>query len=56
MKLAWAALSLEADVPWYLKDHRDEVAFQAAKAYEALNGRDFDGNTVKASFLPAGTI
>ena len=28
----------------------------AARALEALNGRDFDGNTVKATFLPAGSI
>jgi len=33
-----------------------EMITSAAKAYEALNGRDFDGNRVVATFLPAGTI
>ena len=35
---------------------RFEMITAAAKAYESLNGRDFDGNTVKASFIPAGSI
>jgi len=33
-----------------------EMITSAAKAYENLNGRDFDGNKVKASFMPAGTL
>jgi hypothetical protein len=35
---------------------RYEHIASAVKAYEALNGRDFDGNTVQASFLPPGSI
>lgn len=35
---------------------RYEMITSAAKAYEAINGRDFDGNTVKCTFLPAGSI
>jgi len=31
---------------------RYELVSSAVKAFDALNGRDFDGNTVKASFLP----
>lgn len=37
----------------YLK--YEQIA-SAVKAFEALNGRDFDGNTVKATFLSAGTL
>uniref|UniRef100_A0A7S3B533 RRM domain-containing protein n=1 Tax=Haptolina ericina TaxID=156174 RepID=A0A7S3B533_9EUKA len=33
-----------------------EMITAAAKAYESLNGRDFDGNIVKATYLPAGSI
>lgn len=32
---------------------RYELVSSAVKAYDALNGRDFDGNMVKATFLPS---
>jgi len=31
---------------------RYEQVTSAIKAYDALNGRSFDGNTVRATFLP----
>ena len=35
---------------------RYEALVSAAKAQEALDGRDFDGNAVSATFLPDNSI
>ena len=42
------------DVGYCFVKYDDIIA--AAKAQEALHGRDFDGNSVVAEFLPAGSL